>query len=104
MKYTQTKTFEKKCLNSPKHTVAVFWHNAAETWVDVTNSKDGNVVASLVNLVSGSNTQPNVDVRFMSESGAMDFFVLMGPSPKDTIKQYASLTGVPILPQVSFDD
>jgi len=34
----------------------------------------------------------------------MDFFVLMGPSPKDTIKQYASLTGVPILPQVSFDD
>lgn len=81
--------------------MAVFWHNAAETWVDVTNSKDGNVVASLVNLVSGSNTQPNVDVRFMSESGAMDFFVLMGPSPKDTIKQYASLTGVPILPQVS---
>ncbi|CAG9763272.1 unnamed protein product [Ceutorhynchus assimilis] len=83
-----------------KHTVGVFWHNAAETWVDINNSKDGNMVSSLVNLVSGSKTEANVDARFMSESGAMDFFVLMGPTPRDAVKQYASLTGVHTLPQL----
>lgn len=81
--------------------MGVFWHNAAETWVDITNSKDGNVVSSLVNLVSGSKTEANVDVRFMSESGAIDFFILMGPTPRDTVRQYAALTGVHGLPQVS---
>ncbi|XP_050315758.1 neutral alpha-glucosidase AB [Anthonomus grandis grandis] len=85
---------------SPEHTTGIFWHNAAETWVDINNSKDGNVVSSLVNLVSGSKTDPNVDVRFMSESGAMEFFVLTGPTPKDAVKQYASLTGVHGLPQL----
>lgn len=86
--------------HSAEHTVGVFWHNAAETWVDIKNSKDINVVSSLVNLVSGSKTEASVDVRFMSESGIMDFFVLTGPKPKDVIKQYASLTGVHGLPQL----
>lgn len=85
--------------HSPKRTVGVFWHNAAETWVDINNSKDGNVMASIVNLVSGSKSENNVDAHFMSESGIVDLFVLMGPTPKDAIKQYASLTGVHPLPQ-----
>lgn len=79
--------------HSATHTVGIFWHNAAETWVDVNNSKDGNVMSSLVNLVSGSKSENSVNVHFMSESGVMDFFVLMGPSPKDAVKQYAALTG-----------
>lgn len=73
--------------HSPKRTVGVFWHNAAETWVDINNSKDG------------SKSENNVDAHFMSESGIVDLFVLMGPTPKDAIKQYASLTGVHPLPQ-----
>lgn len=79
--------------HSPKHTVGIFWHNAAETWVDVNNSKDNNVMSSLVNLVSGSKSENNVNVQFMSESGLLDLFVLMGPTPKDAVKQYALLTG-----------
>lgn len=79
--------------HSPKHTVGFFWHNSAETWVDVNNSKDSNVMSSLVNLVSGSKSENNVNVHFMSESGIIDFFVLMGPMLRDTVKQYASLTG-----------
>ncbi|XP_060520046.1 neutral alpha-glucosidase AB [Cylas formicarius] len=85
--------------HGPLNTVGIFWHNAAETWVDITNSKDSNVMSSLVNLVSGSKSESSVDVHFMSESGLMDFFVLMGPKPKDTVKQYSSLTGVSPLPQ-----
>ncbi|CAG9861083.1 unnamed protein product [Phyllotreta striolata] len=85
--------------HSPKHTVGLFWHNSAETWVDINNSKDGNVMASIVNLVSGSKTESNIDVHFMSESGLVDAFMLMGPSPKDAVKQYVSLTGVHPLPQ-----
>lgn len=79
--------------HSPKYTVGIFWHNAAETWVDVNNSKDGNVMSSLVNLVSGSKSETNVNIHFMSESGILDMFILMGPTPKDAVKQYASLTG-----------
>lgn len=48
---------------------------------------------------TGSKSENNVDAHFMSESGIVDLFVLMGPTPKDAIKQYASLTGVHPLPQ-----
>lgn len=81
--------------------MGVFWHNAAETWVDITNSKDTNVVSSIVNLVSGHTPENSIDAHFMSESGVFDLFVLMGPKPKDVVRQYASLTGVAPLPQVS---
>lgn len=86
--------------HSPTNTVGIFWNNAAETWVDVTNSKDVNVVSSIVNLVSGQRQQSQVDTHFMSESGIIDFFVFLGPSPKDVVNQYAALTGVAPLPQV----
>lgn len=88
-------------MHSPKHTVGVFWHNAAETWVDINNSKDVNVVSSLVNLVSGNKADNSVDAHFMSESGIVDLFVLMGPTFVDTIKQYSKLTGTAPLPQVN---
>lgn len=69
--------------------------------MDISNSKDGNVMSSLVNLVSGTKSDNSVEAHFMSESGIIDLFVLMGPKPKDTIRQYASLTGVAPLPQVN---
>ncbi|XP_060808019.1 neutral alpha-glucosidase AB [Amyelois transitella] len=80
-----------------KRTVGVFWHNAAETWVDVVNYADSNVVSSLVNLVTGGQKQ-RVDARFMSESGVLDVFVLLGDKPKDVFRQYTALTGVAPLP------
>lgn len=86
----------------PSNTVGVFWNNAAETWVDINNSKDTNVMSSIVNLVSGHKTDTRIDAYFMSESGIFDLFVLMGPTPQDVVRQYATLTGTAPLPQVSF--
>ncbi|KAL3275815.1 hypothetical protein HHI36_020559 [Cryptolaemus montrouzieri] len=85
--------------HSTTNTVGAFWLNAAETWVDIKNSKDQNVVSSLVNLVSGQASESSVDAHFMSESGVVDLFILMGPKPKDCAKQYTKLTGVAPLPQ-----
>lgn len=68
--------------------------------MDITNSKDANVVSSLVNLVSGNKAESNVDAHFMSESGVVDLFVFLGPTPKDVVRQYATLTGTAPLPQV----
>ncbi|XP_017768243.1 PREDICTED: neutral alpha-glucosidase AB [Nicrophorus vespilloides] len=85
--------------HGPENTVGVFWHNSAETWVDISNSKDTNVVSSIVNLVSGKKDENKVDAHFMSESGVLDVFVMLGPKPADVVKQYAALTGVAPLPQ-----
>lgn len=87
--------------HGPQRTTGVYWNNAAETWVDVKNSKDTDVVSSIVNLVSGSKSDSQVDTHFMSESGVFDLFILMGPKPKDVVRQYAALTGVAPLPQVN---
>ncbi|XP_052747810.1 neutral alpha-glucosidase AB [Galleria mellonella] len=80
-----------------KHTVGVFWHNSAETWVDVVNYADSTVVSSLVNLVTGGQKR-RVDARFMSESGIIDVFVMLGDTPADVFRQYTALTGVAPLP------
>lgn len=60
------------------------------------------MVSSIVNLVSGQGTPSQIDTHFMSESGIIDFFVLMGPTPADVLRQYAALTGVAPLPQVFY--
>ncbi|XP_063543327.1 neutral alpha-glucosidase AB isoform X2 [Cydia strobilella] len=80
-----------------KRTTGVFWHNSAETWVDVVNYAEGTVVSSLVNLVTGGQKK-QVDARFMSESGIVDMFVMLGNRPKDVFRQYTRLTGVMPLP------
>ncbi|KAI5631089.1 glycosyl hydrolases family 31 domain-containing protein [Phthorimaea operculella] len=83
-----------------KRSAGVFWHNSAETWVDVVNHADANVVASLVNLVTGGQ-QRRINARFMSESGVVDLFVMLGPQPSDVLRQYTALTGAAPLPPVS---
>merc|ERR1719197_363059 len=44
-------------------TVGVFWLNSAETWVDVERANG------------------NTDTHWFSESGIVDFFVMLGPKP-----------------------
>lgn len=83
-----------------KNTVGVFWLNTAETWVDILSHADQNVLSSIVNLVSGSNAEAQIDAHFMSESGIIDTFFLLGPKPDDVLRQYASLTGTAPLQQV----
>ncbi|XP_035450853.2 neutral alpha-glucosidase AB isoform X1 [Spodoptera frugiperda] len=83
--------------HGPKHSAGVFWHNSAETWVDVVNYADSTVVSSLVNLVTGGQKR-RVDARFISESGIVDVFVFLGEKPADVFRQYAMLTGPAPLP------
>ncbi|OXA60099.1 neutral alpha-glucosidase AB isoform X3 [Folsomia candida] len=84
--------------HSPERTVGVLWVNAAETWIDVKTGGSG-IVDSIVNLVGGSEDKEG-RTRWMSESGIIDAFFFLGPSPLDVFKQYAKVTGVTPLPQM----
>lgn len=48
----------------------------------------------MLDYLQGSGETPQTDVRWMSESGIIDVFLLLGPSVFDVFRQYASLTGM----------
>lgn len=75
-------------------TVGVFWLNAAETWVDIVKSKEAHNPLSL-----GIGSKTNTNTHWFSESGQLDIFVFLGPTPQDVIQSYAELTGYTQLPQ-----
>ncbi|KAI9828380.1 MAG: hypothetical protein M1832_002808 [Thelocarpon impressellum] len=75
-------------------TVGVFWLNAAETWVDIVKAK---VSSNPLSLGIGAKTDTHT--HWISESGLLDVFVLLGPTPKDVTKAYGELTGYSQLPQ-----
>ncbi|KAH8387650.1 hypothetical protein KR093_008512, partial [Drosophila rubida] len=85
--------------HGPQRTAGVYWQNAAETWVDIYTAET-NVVSSLVNFVSGSRKQTPPAAHFISESGIVDAFIMLGPKPMDVFQQYAALTGTHELPQM----
>ena len=169
-----------KFFSSWSKTVGVFWHNAAETWIDITNAAANRVSCSspslppslpplppsplplslslpspslspssllllpslppplllpallppcpscysvvlpalfntliaftlpssqnmLGKLLSYFKTEeeiPQTDTHWMSESGIIDIFIILGPRPYDVFRQYASLTGTQALPPV----
>ena len=80
-------------------TVGLFWLNAAETWVDVKKSgtNSGGVMETL-GFGSSEEKTPTIDTHWISESGIVDTFVLLGKSPKQVSGQYAKLTGSTPLP------
>lgn len=47
----------------------------------------------MLDYVQGSSETPQTDVRWISESGIIDVFLMLGPTAKDVFSQYASLTG-----------
>lgn len=80
-------------------TVGLFWLNAAETWIDITsNTADKSVFGRMMDYVKSSQEIPEMNTHWISESGIIDVFFLMGPKPSDVFSQYASLTGYPIMP------
>jgi alpha 1,3-glucosidase len=84
-----------------KSTTGIYWQNAAETWVDIAGTtNEQNVMESIVSFVAGSRNQDAPSAHFISESGIIDVFVMLGPSPNDAFKQYADLTGHGNLPQM----
>jgi alpha 1,3-glucosidase len=74
-------------------TVGVFWLNAAETWIDIVKSKN-----SVNPLSLGIKSTTTTQTHWFSESGLLDVFVFLGPTPKDVIKTYTELTGTTSMP------
>ena len=74
-------------------TVGVLWLNAAETWVDVQKSK-----ASTNPLSLGIGGRTSTQTHWFSESGILDVFVFLGPTPQDVVRSYTELTGTAQLP------
>ena len=75
-------------------TVGVFWLNGAETWVDIVKERSS---ANPLSLGVGAKTTTHT--HWMSESGQLDVFVFLGPSPEKISKDFGQLTGYPQLPQ-----
>lgn len=75
-------------------TVGVFWLNSAETWIDI--KKDTS--SSNPKHLSGSGPRTDTYTHWMSESGLLDAFVFLGPSPAALSSAYAELTGHTQLP------
>lgn len=73
--------------------VGVFWLNAAETWVDIVKKSASNP------LSLSSRTKTDTQTHWFSESGQLDLFVFLGPTPQDLSKTYGELTGFSQLPQ-----
>ncbi|KAH0820425.1 hypothetical protein GEV33_002366 [Tenebrio molitor] len=67
--------------HGPNATSGVFLHNAAEQWIEITNDED-------------------TQAYLMVESGILDLFILLGPTPTEVVRQYVALTGTAHLPQL----
>ncbi|KAF4632530.1 hypothetical protein G7Y89_g5593 [Cudoniella acicularis] len=80
--------------HSKDSTVGVFWLNAAETWIDIIKQKEAHNPLSL-----GIGSRIDTKTHWFSESGLIDVFVFLGPTPKDVTKAYGELTGYTQLPQ-----
>uniref|UniRef100_A0AAR2JHA8 Glycoside hydrolase family 31 N-terminal domain-containing protein n=1 Tax=Pygocentrus nattereri TaxID=42514 RepID=A0AAR2JHA8_PYGNA len=82
--------------HKPDRTLGVFWLNASETLVDLqySNHEEGDNGPT----VKWSRLSPETNVSWVSESGQIDCFLLLGPSPAQVFSQYAQLTGYQALP------
>ncbi|GAB7351072.1 hypothetical protein MBLNU459_g1548t2 [Dothideomycetes sp. NU459] len=75
-------------------TVGVFWLNAAETWIDIIKTKSSSNPLSL-----GIGSHTDTQTHWFSESGLLDVYVFLGPTPKDVVHSFTELTGFTQLPQ-----
>ncbi|EFQ91733.1 hypothetical protein CFE70_006353 [Pyrenophora teres f. teres 0-1] len=75
-------------------TVGVFWLNAAETWIDITKKRN-----TANPLALGVEGHTDTQTHWISESGLLDVFVFLGPTPQDLTRQYGELTGYTAMPQ-----
>ena len=66
-----------------KISVGIFWINPSDTWVDIRYNK--NAASS----------------HWMSESGVIDFIIIVQDTPKHVTESYVNITGKPLLPLMS---
>lgn len=62
--------------HNSKRTIGVFWHNAAEMYIDIEKANE------------------SIETQWICESGIIDLFVFLGPKPQNVLKQYTSITGI----------
>ncbi|GAB6021663.1 hypothetical protein CHUAL_004245 [Chamberlinius hualienensis] len=86
--------------HSEVSTVGLLWLNAAEMWVDIAPSSEQNVVLSIVDFVKGQTRIPQMDTHWFAETGILDFFFFLGPTPADVTRQYSYLTGTTQVPPI----
>ncbi|NXW55644.1 GANC glucosidase, partial [Eurystomus gularis] len=85
--------------HKPNRTSGIFWLNSSETLVDIrTKAVAEHVPSGSAAETAKQRAVPLTDVRWMSESGIIDVFLLMGPAALDVFKQFARLTGTQALP------
>eukprot|EP01114_Cavostelium_apophysatum_P007213 TRINITY_DN1908_c0_g1_i2.p1 TRINITY_DN1908_c0_g1~~TRINITY_DN1908_c0_g1_i2.p1 ORF type:complete len:931 (+),score=264.69 TRINITY_DN1908_c0_g1_i2:127-2919(+) len=74
--------------HSAKRTLGLFWFNAGETWIDVSEGASSGFFAG----------SKSIDTHWISEGGVVDVFFMLGPNPYDVFGQYAALTGTAPVP------
>ncbi|PKU36957.1 hypothetical protein llap_12739 [Limosa lapponica baueri] len=84
--------------HKPNRTSGIFWLNSSETLVDISTKAAEHKPPGCAAESAKQREVPLTDVRWMSESGIIDVFLLMGPTAFDVFKQFAQLTGTQALP------
>ncbi|VDD97760.1 unnamed protein product [Enterobius vermicularis] len=85
--------------HSKDRSVAALWLNAAETWVDINSPLDSKgIFGSLADKLKITSDAPEVSTHFISETGLIDVFIMLGPKPADIFRQNGALTGFYPLP------
>ncbi|KAI8997781.1 glycosyl hydrolases family 31-domain-containing protein [Pilobolus umbonatus] len=77
----------------------VFWMNPSETWVDIVKTKQGLIKDSIQKVLNRPDST-STQTHWISEAGVLDLFIFLGPTSKDVLRQYHTLTGAPIMPQM----
>lgn len=80
---------------SSSSTVGLFWLNPTETWVDVSQNPTQKSNSAKVPKAKGAK---NSKLRWTSEDGNVDVWILPGPTPAAAVEQYTRITGRPALP------
>ncbi|KAM9294456.1 neutral alpha-glucosidase C [Gastrophryne carolinensis] len=85
--------------HKPSNTCGIFWLNSSETLVEIHSKAALQPHPQMTpSEIRKQKAVPSMDVRWMSESGIVDVFLLLGPSPQDVFSQYARLTGTQSFP------
>lgn len=87
--------------------VAVFLVTGSETWVDITKGSTNKAITSAFKKgkrgsAASEDAGPaalTTSTHWMAESGILDLFVFLGPTPSDIFNSYTTLTGRAALPQ-----
>uniref|UniRef100_A0A671DK19 Glucosidase alpha, neutral C n=1 Tax=Rhinolophus ferrumequinum TaxID=59479 RepID=A0A671DK19_RHIFE len=80
-------------------TLGIFWLNSSETLVEINTEPAVKYTLTQMGPVAAKQeVRSRTDVRWMSESGIIDVYLLTGPTPSDVFKQYSSLTGTQAMP------